>query len=109
LSEKILEEEAKYNGDVEEIPKIFIDKGYNGSNTLVRPDEVNNGTWSHEHSSYRYIVEKIFAYSNVWEFNNQQNRDNYLIHTMGLKIIFELINMKIKKFPLASKFKKFII
>jgi hypothetical protein len=79
--------------------KILADGGYSHY-LLVKPDDDKPAAWNNKQKSLRSCVETVIGMSKHWEFANSKVRVNPELHGIGLMLIYNLVAMRMKEYPL---------
>jgi hypothetical protein len=79
--------------------KILGDGGYHHY-LIVRPDECKSKDWNNRQKALRSCVETVIGMSKHWEFAGGKVRISPELHGVGLMIIYTLVAMRMKEYPL---------
>jgi hypothetical protein len=66
----------------------------------VRPDECKSKDWNNRQKALRSCVETVIGMSKHWEFAGGKVRISPKLHGVGLMIIYTLVAMRMKEYPL---------
>jgi len=84
---------------VNEDLKLLADRGFSNPR-LVVPVESKGKQWNNTQMSKRSIIEVVIGMVKHWKAASRTFKSNPEIHTLALMVIYQLLNIRLKQFPI---------